>query len=123
MRILTIGGNHPRHLFYVNAIRERFPIAGSIIEVRENLLPQAPDGLEEGDRDNFVRHFRNRAMAEEKYFGEQSLTHKLSKISYFGAAQSIIFATLQTGAFALMVHGDDDDDFDFMRSSRPNQRR
>jgi hypothetical protein len=45
------------------------------------------------------------------YFGEQSLTHKLSKISYFGAAQSIIFATLQSGLFALMVHGEDDDDF------------
>jgi hypothetical protein len=46
------------------------------------------------------------------YFGEGSLTHKLSKITYFGAVQSIIFATLQSGLFALMVHGDDDDDFD-----------
>ena len=36
----------------------------------------------------------------------------LSKITYFGAAQSIIFATLQSGLFALMAHGDDDDDFD-----------
>jgi hypothetical protein len=46
------------------------------------------------------------------YFGENSLTHKLSRISYYGTVQSIIFATLQSGLFALMAHGEDDDDFD-----------
>ena len=42
------------------------------------------------------------------YYGENSMTHKLSKIGYFGFAQSLIFAGLQSGAFALMTNSDDE---------------
>ena len=43
------------------------------------------------------------------FFGENSFTNKVSKISYYGAIQSAIFAGLQTGLFALMVNSEDDD--------------
>ena len=41
--------------------------------------------------------------------GENSLTNKLSKITYYGAVQSLIFAGLQSAAFALMANSDDDE--------------
>ena len=72
MKLFWIGGSHPRHLFYINTIARQFPLAGAIIERRENLLPQPPEGLAEMDRQNFIRHFANREKAEEKYFGVQS---------------------------------------------------
>ncbi len=71
MRILSIGGNHPRHLYYVNKIRQRFDVCGMIVEIRENILPSPPDGIDELDRQNFIRHFNNRDTAEKKYFGQQ----------------------------------------------------
>jgi len=43
------------------------------------------------------------------YYGENSLTSKLSRIGYYGFAQSAIFAGLQSGAFALMTNSDDDE--------------
>jgi hypothetical protein len=45
----------------------------------------------------------------EGYYGENSLTSKLSRIGYYGFAQSAIFAGLQSGAFALMANSDDDE--------------
>jgi folate-dependent phosphoribosylglycinamide formyltransferase PurN len=71
MKLLWIGGSHPRHLHYINTIAKAFPLSGAIIEIRENLLPQPPEGLAETDRQNFIRHFGNREKAEQKYFGEQ----------------------------------------------------
>ncbi len=41
-------------------------------------------------------------------FGDGSVTNKLSKIGYYGFAQSLIFAGLQSGLFALMTNSDDD---------------
>ena len=42
-------------------------------------------------------------------FGQDSFTNKMSKIAYYGAIQSAIFAGLQTGLFALMANSDDDE--------------
>lgn len=41
------------------------------MQVREGIIPQPPDGIPNQDRENFIRHFRNRDLAEEKYFGVQ----------------------------------------------------
>lgn len=71
MRIAWIGGSHPRHLYYINTIAAEYPLAGALIEARENLIPQPPDRLLASDRANFVRHFENRARAEARFFGEQ----------------------------------------------------
>ncbi len=73
MRILWVGGSHPRHLYYINTIRKEFPLAGAIVEMRENMMPEPPEGISELDRQNFIRHFENREKAEKHYFGEQPL--------------------------------------------------
>jgi folate-dependent phosphoribosylglycinamide formyltransferase PurN len=73
MKLLWIGGDHPRHLFYINTIHEMFPLSGAIVEHRENLIPQAAPGLAPRDRENFDRHFSNRAKAEQRFFGDQSV--------------------------------------------------
>ena len=44
------------------------------------------------------------------FYGENSMTSKLSRIGYYGFLQSIIFAGLQSGAFALMTNSDDDEE-------------
>ena len=43
------------------------------------------------------------------WFGENSFTNKMSKIAYYGAIQSAIFAGLQSGLFALMANSDDEE--------------
>ena len=73
IRLMWIGGNHPRHLFFINKIMERHEVCGAIVEMRENLIPQAPNNLAKLDKDNFIKHFNNRLEAEQKYFGSQSL--------------------------------------------------
>lgn len=73
MKIMWIGGTHPRHLYYINTIHARFPLAGAIVETRESMLPQPPANIAPQDRENFIRHFHNRDEAEKRYFGEQSL--------------------------------------------------
>jgi hypothetical protein len=73
MRTLWIGGNHPRHLYYINTVAAIYPLSGALIETRENLIPDPPERLAEVDRENFVRHFDSRAQAEERYFGDQPL--------------------------------------------------
>jgi len=42
-------------------------------------------------------------------FGDNSFTHKMSRIAYFGAAQSMIFAALQSGLLALITNEDEED--------------
>ena len=83
MKILFIGGNHPRHLYYANKINEKFPFSGTILQMRENLLPNTDICLDEHDKQNFLKHFSNREKLEKKYFGEQKLpecvTLKISK--------------------------------------------
>lgn len=75
MRILWIGGNHPRHFYYLNKIHEVFPVSGAIIENRvggtNSKSPLPPKNLSIKDKNNFLRHFNNRRSKEEFYFGNQ----------------------------------------------------
>ena len=60
----------------------------------------------------------NRIMAKEIFdiakgrykgwFGENSFTHKVSKVLYYGAIQNVIFAGLQSALFAVMFGSDDE---------------
>jgi folate-dependent phosphoribosylglycinamide formyltransferase PurN len=82
MRILWIGGSHARHLYYINGISAHFTIAGGILELREPMVPRPPEGISEKDRENFILHFKNRDLAEKKYFGSQPFPEiNLLKIS------------------------------------------
>lgn len=69
MKIVWLGGNHPRHLYVVNQLHHVFPLSGAVIGQRENLLPSTPTNLSDLDMRNFETHFRNRQKSEEKYFG------------------------------------------------------
>lgn len=73
MKILWIGGNHPRHLYFINKIQTTFEISGVIIQNRENIVPQPPENIEDIDRKNFIKHFSNRFFAEKKFFGSPNL--------------------------------------------------
>ncbi len=74
MKIVWIGGNHPRHLYYLSKINETFPISGAIIETRDvgtdSRIPEIPTHINECDKKNFIIHFENRFKAEEKYFSD-----------------------------------------------------
>ncbi len=73
MRIVWIGGSHIRHLYCMNIVHDAFPISAAIIEHREEMIPQPPGNTLKGDRYNFIKHFDNRARAEQKYFKKQPL--------------------------------------------------
>ena len=73
LKILFIGGDHPRHLFYLNKIHNSFSIIGAVIEQRKigtnEKIPVPPPNISEHDKENFVKHFNNRFDAEKNYFG------------------------------------------------------
>jgi folate-dependent phosphoribosylglycinamide formyltransferase PurN len=74
MRYLVIGGDHPRHLYYINSIVEHCNVVGAILEKREFFLPKPPSGIDEKDRLNFVKHFENREKYELEHFGRDITT-------------------------------------------------
>tara|TARA_Y100001958_G_C21243383_1_gene572161 strand:+ start:2106 stop:2900 length:795 start_codon:yes stop_codon:yes gene_type:complete len=68
MKILTITGNHLRHKFFINSISEKHDVTASIIVGRESIMPSPPEKISDKDRENFIRHFKNRDDCEKKYF-------------------------------------------------------
>jgi folate-dependent phosphoribosylglycinamide formyltransferase PurN len=73
MNVAIIGGTHPRHLYYHNAIAENYKVVGMLLESREHMIPQPPDGTSERDAALFRRHFANRDAKEREYFGKQTI--------------------------------------------------
>jgi len=77
MKIVWMGGNHPRHLFYLNSIHNSFQISGVVVEKRmggtNSLIPDPPTNISEHDRSNFIKHFENREKSEKKFFKNQKI--------------------------------------------------
>jgi folate-dependent phosphoribosylglycinamide formyltransferase PurN len=73
LKVLLLTGSHPRHLYLVNKLAEIGIVSAHIMEVRGAFVPTPPAGLEEIDRDNFIRHFADRDAAELKHFNNTSL--------------------------------------------------
>ena len=73
MRIVIIGGTHPRHLYYHNAIADNFNVVGMLLEYRESMIPKPPKGTSERDTALFRRHFEARDAKEAEYFGKQTI--------------------------------------------------
>ncbi len=71
-RIAWIGGDQPRHLYYINEIAKAIPIVGGVMQKRGGGIPAIPEGLRKKDQNNWTRHFSDRFHAEQKYFGEQA---------------------------------------------------
>lgn len=69
MSIVLMTGSHPRHAFIAQAVARSGMLAGLVIEEREDHVPQPPEGLDDTLRVLFVRHFAERAKAEERAFG------------------------------------------------------
>jgi len=69
-RILWLGGNQPRHLYYANKIADTFPMVGGIMQLRGDSIKE-PEGLSPIDSANWRQHFEERKDAEIKYFGKQ----------------------------------------------------
>jgi methionyl-tRNA formyltransferase len=73
LKVLFMGGNHPRHLHYANALHSDFGLVGVVIQKRGKIMPSVPTFQNEREEENYYRHFNDRAAAEEKYFGEQNI--------------------------------------------------
>jgi len=70
-RIGWVGGDQPRHLYYINEIAKEFPVMGGIMQTRGNAVPTIEASADAKDKSNWTRHFWDRLQAEEKYFGKQ----------------------------------------------------
>ena len=110
MRLLILIGSHGRHLNVASRLLSLGLESLVITMSREEILPKPPFGLTNIDESNFIRHFRERALAEEKYFGraetiqrnveylqiaenELNGPHVLEKVKNFKASIVVIFGT------------------------------
>lgn len=77
LKILFIGGDQLRHLYYLNQIHKIFPVTSAIIENRVSgtniQVPIPPSDLSEHDKNNFLKHFSQRFESEKVFFGNQAL--------------------------------------------------
>lgn len=73
LKVALLTGSHPRHLYLAKTLNKAGFLKGLLIEKRAQMIPKPPKGLNEIDHNNFVRHFKDRAGAEEKTFGEINL--------------------------------------------------
>lgn len=72
MKVLFLTGSHPRHLYIAKKLYDEEFLHGIVIEGRGSLIPQPPEGLKGIDRENFIKHFKKREEAENKFFGNFS---------------------------------------------------
>ena len=73
MKVIFVCGSHPRHCYIAKNLFEANMLAGIIIEEREEFTPSPPDGLKNIDRENFIRHFKKRNEAENKFFSNVNI--------------------------------------------------
>lgn len=70
MKVLFLTGSHPRHLYIAKKLYKAGHLKGLIIEKREDFVPSVPNNLQDLDKNNYIRHFREREEAEYKWFGQ-----------------------------------------------------
>lgn len=70
MKVLFLAGSHPRHMYIAKKLYDNQYLDGLLIEKRENFVPQPPEGLCDLDKNNFIRHFKDREESEAKFFGK-----------------------------------------------------
>jgi hypothetical protein len=95
MRLLFIGGSHPRHLYYLNRIAERFDVRAALLQKRGDMFPAVPDGASAHDSDLWVRHFQNRNAKEYEYFGAPTspeFEHKWTAGSDLSSLHNVVYA-------------------------------
>lgn len=70
-RVAWIGGDQPRHLYYINEIAKEVEVVGGVMQTRGGPIPEMDPTLSPKDQRNWTKHFWDRLQAEEKYFGKQ----------------------------------------------------
>jgi folate-dependent phosphoribosylglycinamide formyltransferase PurN len=76
VRLLIISGPHPRHRFALKPLTE-LGVQSLVIQMtRENMIPTPSKNLTKIDTENFVKHFGERAVAEDYYFGNAELSNR-----------------------------------------------
>lgn len=80
MRLFFIGGTHPRHLYYFTELAKDHRFAGAILQDRGSMLPEKPAGLSGVDDFNWDRHFRDRATAEQVFFGRPEVPEDIETL-------------------------------------------
>ena len=73
MKIILMIGSHPRHLYIARKLFHAGLLGGLIVENRSNFLPTPSPSLPKQDQANFVRHFLDRKIAEDKAFGDTDI--------------------------------------------------
>ena len=76
MRIVLIIGSHPRHIFFANQIITQFKDIIVVVENRGSIIQKVKENINKIDRNNFIRHFKERKSAEYKYFTSDKLNIK-----------------------------------------------
>lgn len=71
MKILWIGGNQPRHLYYINEIAKEHDVVAGIMQGRGNNIPEPPERLGQLDKYNWIKHFKERDETENRFFINQ----------------------------------------------------
>lgn len=70
MKSVLLTGDHPRHRHLADRLFRKGWVDGLVVQRREPPVPEPPDGLGEGLADLFRLHFRRRADAEDRFFGD-----------------------------------------------------
>lgn len=73
MRVVLLTGSHPRHFYIVNQLIKTGQIVGHVVEKREEFVPQPPSNISDLDKENFIRHFKDRDDSEHRFFKEDSV--------------------------------------------------
>lgn len=79
MRIVMFAGSHPRHLYIADVLSRTGFLAGIVMEKRENMILEIPEGLDSNMKMLYSRHFELRLEKEEKYFGNVDIESLLVK--------------------------------------------
>ena len=80
MKVMIFSGSHPRHHFIHQAILGSGMDCAAVVMERESLLPSPPTNISTQDKENFVRHFRERDIIESKFFGKTDSKEVFSNI-------------------------------------------
>ncbi len=81
MKLITITGNHPRHLKLLDVLYRENLLDLAIIEKRGPIIPSVPKEINNQDELNWNRHFDNRKKFEELYFfSENDVVSKIEHL-------------------------------------------
>lgn len=105
MKVVLICGSHRRHLYIAEKLYRHGFLGGIVIEKREEFLPEPPKDLLEQDRENFIRHFKARDTAENKFFHNADIEKIKKEVKYIEVTKETL---------------NDDETLEFIKSIKPD---